>query len=352
MSGTAAGQAATGIAVRRGAVDRILDCQERSGAIPWFEDGPWDPWNHAECVMALMTVGEEAAARAALDHLAATQDSDGSWLAGYGNALPFADRDHIARVAAPVVRDSNFAAYPATALWHAWRITGDPGLVRRYWPTVRAGLDFVLTLQHPCGDVSWSREALGTDADDAVLAGNASICKSLGHGLALAALAGDERPSWRAARAALRAAIVGAPERFDRAGRDRSGFGMDWYYPVLAGVLDPAASRARLSFGRRRFIEPGRGCRCVAHEPWVTVAESAELAIALVGLGHRAEAATLLGWQEAHRDVDGAYWMGWQFAEAIPWPLEKPAWTQAAMILAHDALAGRSRAHDVLSSRD
>jgi hypothetical protein len=236
-----------------------------------------------------------------------------------------------------MARDTNFAAYPATALWRHWRLNGDRRFVRAYWPTVRAALEFVLGRQHAPGDVSWCGEVHGGEGDDALIAGCASIFSSLGHGLALADIVGDPQPAWAWARASLREALLNRPERFDRAG-SRSDFAMDWYYPVLAGVFDGAAGAARIDAGLDRFVEAGRGCRCVGAEPWATVAESAELAMTLIRLGRREAAAALLTWQDAHRDADGAWWMGWQFAEAIPWPSEKPSWTQAAMVLARDAL--------------
>jgi hypothetical protein len=336
----------------RGAADCILSAQTADGAIPWFEAGAWDAWNHAECVMALGVMGELEAAERGFEFLSASQEAGGGWLCGYGNAVPMEDRMHIARTPAPMVRDSNFAAYPATALWHHFQLHGDGAFVARHWPMVRAAMAFVLSLQHPSGEISWSQEGFGGDVDDAVLTGNASIYKSLHHAIQLSAVARDPQSHWAAARARIGEAILGRPERFDRIGVDRADFAMDWYYPVLTGVLPAAEARARLAFGRGKFIQPGRGCRCVASQPWVTVAESAELAITLTGLGLADQASVLLGWQEAHRAGDGAYWMGWQFEEDIAWPLEKPTWTQAAMILAHDALLEASPASGVLSARD
>ena len=69
----------------------------------------------------------------------------------------------------------------------------------------------------------------------------------------------------------------------------------------------------------------------------------------LIGLGAHAAANALLASQWRCRDEAGAYWMGWQFAEEIVWPAERPTWTQAAAILAHDALGAASPAHDVLT---
>ena len=130
--------------------------------------------------------------------------------------------------------------------------------------------------------------------------------------------------------------------------QDRSGFAMDWYYPVLAGVMPAAAGLARMESRASRFIVPDRGSRCVASEPWVTVAESCECAMTLVAIGAVDRARTLLTWQLAHRDSDGAFWMGWQFDEQIVWPQEQPGWTQAAAILAFDALQQVTPAWDVL----
>ena len=56
------------IANLRPAVDRILDILTAQGAIAWFENGPWDPWNHTESAMALTAAGEFDAAALAFDH--------------------------------------------------------------------------------------------------------------------------------------------------------------------------------------------------------------------------------------------------------------------------------------------
>jgi len=333
-----------------GAAEAILSVQQADGAVPWFEHGPWDPWNHAECVMALAVMGEAAAARAGLDYLQASQQRDGSWLGGYGNALPMDGRLKIARVAAPELKDANFIAYPAVAVWHGYRLSGDRKEAARRWPMVRAAIEFVLSLQHPEGDISWCAEAHGGPLDDAILAGNASIYGSLGCAIRLAELLNEPSRAWREARARLGGAILCAPHRFDRAGQSRSGFAMDAYYPILAGVMPWMASLARLETKVAAFVEPGLGCRCVREEPWVTVAESSELAMAMVRLGRHGHAAALLDWQMAHRDSDGAFWMGWQTQEAIFWPQEKPTWTQAAVILATDALHGATPACGVLTA--
>jgi len=318
-------------------VRRILDVQTADGAIPWFEDGPWDAWNHAECVMALNVAGEVDAAQAGLRALAARQEMDGSFLSECGNALPMADHVHIARVPGARVKDSNFNAYVATAALHQAMLLG-VGSVAGFWPVVQAAITQVLACQHAAGDISWCAEAFGGAHDDSLRSGNACIYASLGHAIRLAAWLGLARPEWVAARRRLRLALLRAPERFDRAGQDRSGFAMDWYYPVLSGLYPAAAGRAHLQAGWGRFVDAGLGCRCVQAEPWVTVAESCELAIACAMVGEAGPAAELLRLMERRRDGNGVFWMGWQDVEKIDWPAERPSWTQAAYVLAVDAI--------------
>lgn len=320
-------------------VARILEVQQADGLIRWFENGPWDSWNHAECVMALGIAGEDSAARAGLDAMASVQRADGAFLSEYGNALPMADHVTIARVPAAKVLDTNFTAYVATALEH-FRLLNGTRAAKPWWPMVRAAIDHVLDHQHAQGDISWCTEAHGTEIDDALLAGNASIHASLGHALELAKAMRDPQPRWQEAHARLGEAIRGRPERFARSKQERGDHAMDWYYPVLTGVLEGEAARSHLLAQWDRFVEPELGCRCVAHEPWVTVAESCELVMAALRCGMDAQAARLLELVEARRDTTGAFWMGWQFVEGIDWPAERPSWTQAAYVLALDMFEG------------
>jgi hypothetical protein len=320
-----------------GPVRRILQVQTADGAIPWFENGPWDAWNHVESVLALNVAGEVAAARLGMQALVDRQLPDGSFLSGYGNALPMADRLHIARVPGREVRDTNFTAYIASAALQLALLNG-PQAVIGFWPAIRAAIGHVLGCQHPTGDISWCAEAYRSGIDDSLRAGNASIFASIGHAIKLAEWLDVPQPRWVQARRRLGQTLRAAPRRFDRRRTDRSGFAMDWYYPVLAGLYRAVEGRARLHAGWRRFVAPGLGCRCVAAEPWVTVAESCELAIACRAVGMHAEAAMLLNWVEQRRDTDEVFWMGWQDVEKIDWPAEKPAWTQAAYVLAVDAV--------------
>lgn len=328
------------------AIARILAIQTDDGAIAWFEDGPWDPWNHVESAMALCVAGEVSAAEHAFDFLAKTQREDGAWLGEYGNALPMVDRDHISREPAPAVLDSNFCAYPAVGVAHYLKRTGNLNQVKAWWPMVTQTLNFVISLQHPNGSICWSAEALGTDQEDALLAGNASILKSLECGLYLARELGETRNDWELARTKLSQALRADPSAFDRRGQGER-FAMDWYYPVLSHALSPDQARQRV-LNRWSLFVSDAGCRCVSDEPWITTAETAELVLALIAIGERDRAADLYETLIDLRDEAGAFWMGWQYEEQIYWPKERPSWTQAAVILAADALMNSTSASRVL----
>lgn len=334
----------------RPAANRILEIQTPDGAIPWFEDGAWDPWNHVESAMALTVMGEVAAAAAAFDFLQRTQRPDGAWFGEYANTLPMIDLHFISRERAPAFLDSNFCAYPAVGVAHFYLVTEDLARVRGWWPMVRAALDFVISLQRPDGTILWSVEALGTDEEDALLAGNASIAKSLECGLYLAALMDVSMPTWQAAHDKLLHALKNAPELFDRRGTGKR-FAMDWYYPVLSGALSPSDAKQRLNAEWNRFVVEAFGCRCVSDEPWITVAETGELILALIAAGETELAHQAFETIQSIADDGGVFWMGWQTEEKIFWPQERPAWTQAAIILAADALENETGACRLLTHR-
>ena len=113
---------------------------------------------------------------------------------------------------------------------------------------------------------------------------------------------------------------------------------MDWYYPVLGGVLTGEAAVERLRERWADFVEEGRGARCVSDRPWVTAAETCELVLALDCAGLRDEALTLFDWIQHLRSPEGAYWTGATFPDGTVWPREKPTWSSAVVVLAADAL--------------
>ncbi|MBI1239766.1 MAG: prenyltransferase [Alphaproteobacteria bacterium] len=331
-----------------GAVRRILALQTSEGAIPWFDRGVWDPWNHTESLMGLLIAGKREEADRAMAYLMQTQEKDGSWWAEYGSAVSLETGKYEGTGREPKRRDTNFIAYPAVGVWHHFAITGDEEALRRHWPMVEAASEFVLAHQSDHGEIRWAADDAETRENDALLTGNASIFKSLECAILIAERIGAPRPAWVSARARLGEAVRGKPHRFDRTWEKKDYFSMDWYYPVLAGAVTGESARAHLAKRWDEFVEEGRGCRCVLGQPWVTVAEGCELTLALLAAGQPQKARELFSWQHQWRSDDGDYWMGWQFEENVPWPQERPAWTAAAVLLAADALTGASAASRLL----
>lgn len=301
----------------------IAAAQESSGAIPWFEGGHTDPWDHVECAMALTTAGLLEPARAAFDWSRRTQRSDGSW--------PIQFR---AGVIEDANSDSNFCAYIAAGVWHHVLVTGDASFAADMWPAVRKAIDFVIDMQVGNGEIAWARSEAGL-LPEALLTGCSSVYHSIRCALALAAFVEDPQPEWELAVGRLGHAITDHPEAFT----EKERYSMDWYYPILGSALRGPAADARIKQRWEDFVVDGLGIRCVGDRPWVTGAETCELVMALDALGHRSEAHRQFAAMQHLRESDGSYWTGLVFADGKRWPEERTTWTGAAMILAADALS-------------
>ena len=125
---------------------------------------------------------------------------------------------------------------------------------------------------------------------------------------------------------------------------------MDWFYPVLTGVIPKLQASQHLQARWDEFVEQGMGCRCVSDEPWVTVAESCELTMALLAAGDHARAVEIYSYLHQWQLDDGSYWTGYQFVQNLLWPDEKPTWTAGAILLAADALTEHTAAAKLFTS--
>ena len=314
--------------------DAIEACQQPDGLILWFDSGHADPWNHVEAAMALASAGRHLAAEAAYHWLVANQHPAGSWH-NYCTADGIKD---------PKV-DTNCCAYVAVGVWHHWLATGDRGFVESMWPTVERALDFVVGLRKPTGHIPWAVHANGTPWPYALLTGSSSIAHSLRCGIALAHLLGRERPLWGRSADEIERLIRHRPDSFEP--KDR--WAMDWYYPVLCGVLVGARARAHLAAGAPKFLLGDYGVRCVADQAWVTAAETCECALAYLRSGDVVTARRLFEATSAMRNADGSYYTGWVVPQSRTFPdAERTSYTAAAVLLAADALERRSPAADAL----
>lgn len=318
----------------RPTVNYILRTQLSSGCIPWFAGGKADPWDHIEAAMGLTIGGEYAAAQRAYEWLVQEQLTDGSWWANYLDEQPV-DKNH---------RETNFIAYIATGVWHYFLITQDQNFLQRFFPAVKKAIDFVLRYQSPTGEIYWAVAEDGSAKKDALVTASSSIYKSLECAILCAEQLAVDANHWRSAHQKLGKTLRYHPECFDRTWEPKTRFSMDWFYPILTGVVQGKAAQQRIEEKWKLFVENNVGCRCVSDEPWVTVAESCELTLALLAAGEHAKAVNLFSWLFQFIDEDGGYWTGFNFRDQVIWPREKTTWTAGAILLAADALTQHTAA--------
>jgi hypothetical protein len=314
--------------------EAIAAWQLDDGMIPWFPDGHADPWNHVEAAMALDVAGLHDAAARGYEWLRNRQRPDGAWHQYY-----------VAGGVSQKKFDANCVAYVATGIWHHLKATADLTFAAEMWPVVDRAIDWVLELQRPRGEIRWARHPDGTPWSFALLTGSASIHHSIRCALALAERLGHERPDWELAAARLAHVIRSDPDAF--APKER--WAMDWYYPVLCGVIIGDEGRERLAGRYDEFVMAGKGVRCVADRTWVTTAETAECTMAHAAVGSHHRSLDLLSLTRSMRTEDGHYWTGVVHPQGVRFPAdERTTYSGAAVILAADALTRSSSTSGVL----
>jgi len=309
-------------------IDAIASVQLPNGNVPWTPGEHTDPWNMVEALMAMTLGGRVAEARAGFEWLEGKQRADGAWHAYY-----------LGEDVEDPTLDTNVTCYIATGAWHHHLVTGDTAYLRQLWPLVEAAIDFALDFQRETGEIAWR----GDDPDDgALLTGSSSIHHSLKCAIAIAERLGHERPDWELSLGSLAISIAHRPDVF----LDKDRWAMDWYYPILGGVLRGYPAHARLAKGWGTFVVETRGSRCVSDRPWVTAAETCELVMSLDAVGGIEHAHMLLRSVQFLRAEGGGYWTGANFegdafhANGELYPVEQPTWNSAAVVLAANALAG------------
>ena len=308
-------------------IDYILEVQNQDGSIPWEKGKKLDPWDHIEAAMGLSIAGNKVEAEKAFIWLSDNQLDDGSWYSEYIESVPQTKR-----------RETNFSAYLATGLLHYFLIFEDKKFLERLFPSLEKAMDFVISSQTSKGDIYWAKEEGIEILDDSLITGSSSIYKSLECAIAIYNILGKPIENLSESRLSLKNSINNNPERYDRNWESKSRYSMDWYYPILCGVYDNKKGISIIDSKWSDFIVLGMGCKCVVEEPWVTVAESSELVIALVKLGLIEKAEYIFNSLHQWRDEDGLYWTGYVYTDEKFWPVEKPTWTAGAVLLAADSL--------------
>jgi hypothetical protein len=285
-----------------------------------------DPWNHVEAAIGLDIAGRHDLALRAYRWLGRAQRADGSWLATY-DPDGAATASHV---------DTNAVGYVATGVLAHLAMTRDGVGCDELYPIVEAALDYVAGHESGTGAVPWSVDGNGSESPLRLLTGSSSLVSSFRHGAELASRLGHDGARWRAVGDRLAAEIVVHEEGF----ADKSEFAMDWYYPVLAGVLSGDQARQRLSRGESGFVTSD-GVLCRSDRRWVTSAETAEAAIAYVRAGDSGMGRTLFATLADKQLRDGGYLTGLVYPERSEFPKgESTSYSDAAVLIAADVLDG------------
>ena len=315
----------------------IKSIQLESGAIPSNDDGSHDPWDHIESIMGLNFANEYESSKLAFNWLIKNQNQDGSWFSKYMDDIPIEKN-----------KPTHFAPYISVAALHFYKIFSDKEYLEYLWPSIESAINFSIKLQIQNGTIPWSVDKNKKIEEDFLLTGSSSILKSIECGIAISKIIKSIKnlEDWNHSYELLSKAIKNPSGKFDLL-KDRKRFSMDWYYPILSGCLNDNQKIFYVDKVFKDFYIKEMGIKCVIEEPWVTVAETCEFIICLMISGRDEDAKKLLKDVINISDINGVPYMGWQYEENIFWPLERPSWTSAALIIAADSVMGLSKGKDL-----
>jgi len=316
-------------------VDFILSLQRESGDIPWHRDGKTDPWDLVETIMGLNIGKSFHASYRAFEWLKKMQNPDGSWYSSYLDGKP-QDR----------TCETHMAAYIAVGLFQTWLINKDTRFLEQMWPTMEKGVEYAISLQTKEGDIYWAKSPEGKVDPMSLLTGASSIFMSLKCALTIAGVLGKRKIAWEKSFCLLRDSIQ---ENIHIYNASKSRFSMYWFYPVLSGALTNKKASLRIEKQWEQYIIEGQGARCVSDQPWVTIAETCELVLALFAMGDIKKAGLVFSWIQKRVYDDKTFWCGYTYPDMVIWPEEKISWTNAVVLMAADALYGLTPASGLFS---
>ena len=320
--------------------DAIAARQRPDGRLPWHDEQHTDPWNHVEGAMGLHARRTSSGGRARVR-------VDGADAAS-GRIVGRSPTRGTAR-SLDADADTNMCAYIADGCLAPLPADAGPRVPPGDWPVVEKAIDYVLDHQAPGGEIAWMHHANGTIDRRSLLTASSSIYMSVRCAVAIAEEIGEERPDWELSIGLLAHAIAHRQEVF----WPKPRWSMDWYYPVLTGVV-----RGRGRDGSHR------GPVGHVHRPRARVPVRRGPAVGDDGRDVRARprartrpgdddrARALFADVQFMRQDDGAYQEGWVFPKDVFWPGRTPPWTSGAVLLAADALDRRSPAWNLFRGDD
>ena len=291
--------------------DWILKNQFIDGSILWDEKGKCDPWDHCECLIALSIYEEWDSFWKGVNWFFDNINDEGLIFSEFQNSKPSKN-----------YYESHHAPYIIIPLLQARLIDKSQDYLKLLDERKILKLEEIFRkLNNFCDDDGyyfWAKDNNGY-SDNSLVTATMSIILSL--------VAKQEKSS--------KINISLWNKKFDRDGVDRSRFSMDFYYPFLAGIKD---SSSEFKNYLNEFYVKGLGVKCVIEEPWVTIAESCECAIAALVSGNVNEAKMIYADIQQFQNKDGIFPTGYQYDLDIFWPDERSTWTNAAVIIAGHAI--------------
>ena len=290
----------------------IISNQSSSGAIFWDEKGKCDPWDHCECLIALAIYEEWEHFWRGVNWFFTNLNEDGLIYAEFQNEKP-----------SKLHYESHHAPYIIMPLIQASLIDKEQDYKKILTNEQLLKLENIFEVLDDFKDEDgyfyWAKDSNGY-SDNSLITASMSIFLSL--------VAKDKSfpkfntEMWQ--------------EKFNRDGVDRSRFSMDFYYPFLAGIKNNKKEFLDLL---DNYYVKGLGVKCVAEEPWVTIAESSECVISALIHDNENIAKKIFNDIQQFQNKDGIFPTGYQYDMEIFWPEENSTWTNAAVIIAAHALS-------------
>ena len=290
----------------------IITNQSSSGAILWDEQGKCDPWDHCECLIALAIYEEWEHFWKGVNWFFTNLNEDGLIYAEFQNEKP-----------SKLHYESHHAPYIIIPLIQANLIDQDQDynkiLTNEQLIKLENIFETLNDFKDQDGYFYWAKDCNGY-SDNSLITASMSIFLSL-------VAKNKSFPEFK---------INMWQEKFNRDGIDRSRFSMDFYYPFLAGIKN---NKNEFLESLDKYYIEGLGVKCVAEEPWVTIAESSECVISALIHGNENIAKEIFNDIQQFQDKDGIFPTGYQYDMEILWPEENSTWTNAAVIIAAHALS-------------
>ena len=290
----------------------IISNQSSSGAIFWDEKGKCDPWDHCECLIALAIYEEWEHFWRGVNWFFTNLNEDGLIYAEFQNEKP-----------SKLHYESHHAPYIIMPLIQASLIDKEQNYKKILTNEQLLKLENIFEVLDDFKDEDgyfyWAKDSNGY-SDNSLITASMSIFLSL--------VAKDKSfpkfntEMWQ--------------EKFNRDGVDRSRFSMDFYYPFLAGIKN---NKKEILDLLDNYYVKGLGVKCVAEEPWVTIAESSECVISALIHDNENIAKQIFNDIQQFQNKDGIFPTGYQYDMEIFWPEENSTWTNAAVIIAAHALS-------------